>query len=52
LKAGSVLIRYDDVEFAGAVADMPRKKKIAPSSNEWALCVGDRTKMVRLLGSG
>jgi hypothetical protein len=47
-----MFIRYDDVEFAGAVADMPRKKKIAPSSNEWAPCVGDHTEMVRLLGSG
>jgi hypothetical protein len=47
-----VLICYDDVEFAGTVADMPRKKKIAPCSDEWALCVGDRTKMVCLLGSG
>jgi hypothetical protein len=47
-----MLIRYDDVEFAGAVADMPRKKKIAPSSDEWAPCVSDHTKTVRLLGSG
>jgi hypothetical protein len=51
LKFGSVLIHYDDVEFAGVVADMLRKKKIAPSSDEWAPCVGDHIEMVRLLGS-
>jgi hypothetical protein len=47
-----MLIRFDDMEFAGAVADMPRKKKIAPPSDKWARCVGDRTEMVRLLDSG
>jgi hypothetical protein len=47
-----MLICFDDMEFAGVVADMPRKKKIAHSSDEWAPCVGDHTEMVCLLGSG